>query len=380
MATAMTSHEDPDTAAAGSVTKHPPQPTPDGHAANRRVPDGVARRFLRIDDRYFFPDRTLAFIDTGDRLKVRSHNLEVVHSIVAIMQARGWCAVQLKGTPEFRQKVWHEATLQGIGVRGYAPSDIDMQKLQQALDRNRTHQHSSRIEELDRATTTGATAQSDNRRPARNGLRPPSTGVLLAHAAAPYQFDPTQGMSYYVRVQTEVGERTLWGTDLERAVAESRSGVRVGDQIVLSQRGAHPVAVRVPERNVDGELVGTRKVVGQRMTWTAEKVDYVEALELKAAALRSDALTASTVLTRYPDLGGAVAALKLAEQFAQRLTPQLTDQMRVVQAIRTGLADAVAQGLQVRLPSRQKPQERPDRTHARARTRSTPDDPGIARA
>src|SRR6478752_1136595 len=104
--------------AAGMVEEQPPRPAA---ASNRVVPDAVARRFLRIDDRYFFPDRTLAFVDQGTRLKVRTHNLEVIHSVVAIMQARGWQVVQLKGTEAFRRALWREASLMGIEVRGYAP-------------------------------------------------------------------------------------------------------------------------------------------------------------------------------------------------------------------------------------------------------------------
>lgn len=364
--------EDP--RAAGSVDEHPPNPA---SPSNRIVPDAVARRFLRIDDRYFFADRTLAFIDTGARLKVRTHNLEVVHSIVAIMQARGWQTVRLTGTQEFRQKVWHEATLQGIGVHGYAPGTLEMQQLQRALDRDLAARQARQPSEDRAAPRPDQDIAADERRPTRNGLRPPMRGVLLAHAAAPYQFDPMQRMSYYARVQTEVGERTLWGSDLERALAESRSGAQIGDEVVLSQRGARPVTVRVPERNAQGELVGEKKLVAHRMGWSVEKVQYIESLARKADMLRSGTVAASAVLAQYPDLTGAVTGMKLAEQFAQRLTPRADDQARVVQAIRSGLADAIAQGQQIKLPP-----QRPGQAHVHHRGRGVPilDDPGHPRA
>ena len=369
MPTSQTDTEDP--TAAGSVGEQPPSPA---SASNRIVPDAVSRRFLRIDDRYFFPDRTLAFVDTGTRLKVRTHNLEVVHSIVAIMQARGWQTVALKGTHEFRQKVWHEATLQGIGVRGYEPSAVEMQQLQRALNRDQAiHQR--------RAAPDGRPApgppSTEERRAPRGGLRPPTVGVLLAHAAAPYQFDPMQRMSYYARIQTEVGERTLWGADLERAMVESRSGVRVGDEVVLSQRGARPVTVRVPDRNAEGALVGDKKHIAQRMTWRVEKTEYIESLDRKAALLRNGAVAADAVLSQYPDLAGAVAGMRLAEQFAQRLTPRADDQARVVHAIRSRIADAIAQGQEVKLP----PQRvRQAHVHHRGRSAPTLEDPGHSRA
>ena len=369
MSTTPNDSDDPN--AAGTVGEHP---TSSASASNRIVPDAVSHRFLRIDDRYYFPDRTLAFVDTGTRLKVQTHNLEVVHSIVAIRQARGWQTVSLKGTHEFRQKVWHEATLQGIGVHGYEPSAVEMQQLQRAMDRE---QAMSQGRPGAAGGPASELASTDERRSRRDGLRPPTVGVLLAHAAAPYQFDPTQRMSYYVRIRTEVGERTLWGTDLERALAESRSGVQLGDEVVLSQRGARPVTVRVPDRNAQGELVGDKKRIAQRMSWRVETTQHIESLNQKASLLRNGDVGTDATLSQYPELAGPVAGMRLAEQFAQRLTPRADDQVRVVQAIRTRLADAVAQGQEVKLPPHRMRQAH---IHHRSRSAPAPEEPGHFRA
>ena len=375
---------------AGSVGEHPPGPS---RPSNRIVPDAVAQRFLRIGDRYFFADRTLAFVDHGDRLKVRTHNLEVVHSVVAIMQARGWQTIRVTGTKEFRQKIWHEATMRGIGVQGYEPDPLEMQQLQRALDRDSTrHSHEPAPDKRDMQDKRGArAARSDassqngaspagsppgSSTASRTAMRHPTVGVLLAHAAAPYQFDPAQRMSYYVRIQTEVGERTLWGTDLERAIAESRSAAQVGDEVVLAQRGARAVTVRVPARNAEGELVGDKKLVAQRMTWSVEKVHYLEALERKANIFRTGEVSPVDVLAQFPDLTGAVVGMKLAEQFAQRLTSDAADQARVVEAIRTGLANAIAQGQQIKLPAR----AHQNQAHHRNRSGPSREDPQRSRA
>lgn len=394
---------------AGSVGEHPPVPS---KPSNRIVPDAIAQRFLRIGDRYFFADRSLAFVDHGDRLKVRTHNLEVVHSVVAIMEARGWQTVRVTGTKEFCQKVWHEATMRGMGVQGYEPDPLEMQQLQRALDRDstrRSHEpvpdkrdmremrdkedahdrqgkRNARTARSDVSSQNGASptglptglpTSTGSPTGSRTGMRPPTIGVLLAHAAAPYQFDPAQRMSYYVRIQTEVGERTLWGTDLERAIAESRSAAQAGDEVVLAQCGARAVTVRVPARNAEGELVGDKKLVAQRMTWSVEKVPYLEALERKASLFRTGDVSPVDVVSQFPELTGAVAGMKLAEQFAQRLTPDAADQARVVQAIRTGLANAIAQGHEIKLPAQRAVQNqihhrtrsgpsREDRQHSRA--------------
>jgi hypothetical protein len=289
-----------------------------------------------------------------------------VHSVVAIMQARGWQTIRVTGTKEFRQKVWHEATIRGIGVQGYEPDALEIQQLQRALDRDPPHnQHASANDK--QAAREERNDSAGNRPAPRTAMRPPTVGVLLAHAAAPYQFDSAQRMSYYVRVRTEVGERTLWGTDLERAIAESRSAAGVGDEVVLAQRGARAVTVRVPARNAKGELVGDKKLVAQRMTWSVEKVQYLETLERKAAVFRTGDISSADVLSQFPDLTGAVAGMKLAEQFAQRLTPDAVDQARVVQAIRTSLANAIAQGQQIKLPA-----QRAQQNQVHHRNRSGP--------
>ena len=58
-------------------------------AQPRAIPEAIINRFLRVDDKFYFPDRSLAFVDRGTSLKAASENHEVVRSLVAIAQARG---------------------------------------------------------------------------------------------------------------------------------------------------------------------------------------------------------------------------------------------------------------------------------------------------
>ncbi|WP_431113155.1 LPD7 domain-containing protein [Variovorax paradoxus] len=334
---------DPDAQDANAVREHPPRP---GHAANRIVPEAVAARFLRIGERYFLPDRSLAFVDGGTRLQVLTHNLEVVHGVVAIMQARGWRQVQVTGAPAFRRLLWREATLQGIEVHGHRPGAQELRQIERAAA-HPPGAHSGGAQAL----AAGADAGSVGEGPARSGGRAPVRGILLAHAAAPYRFDPAQRLSYYARVRTEAGERTLWGADLERAIAESRSGVQVGDEVVVRPRGARRVTVRVARRNESDERFGERKLAVSRTAWTVETPRHLEALERKAEMVRGAQLPAGALLAGDPELASAAAGLRLAAQFAQRVTPRTDDRARIVEAIREGLARAVAQGDRIRLPA-----------------------------
>jgi len=45
------------------------------------------------------------------------------------------------------------------------------------------------------------------------------------HGAAPYQHNPHNAMSYFVRIETPSGEREIWGVDLQRALTPIRQTV-----------------------------------------------------------------------------------------------------------------------------------------------------------
>ncbi|MDQ0570054.1 hypothetical protein QFZ42_001888 [Variovorax paradoxus] len=340
-----------------------------------RVPDAIERRYLRVDNRYFFPDRTLAFIDDGARIRVRTENREVLHGVVAIAEARGWRALTVKGTESFRQGMWREAALRGIEVRGYKPTEAEILQMQRAL------KQSPPSREMGAAQTPATRTAPEERGAAmaRDGSRgrggahdaapdptempqdhrsprtaPGSTvqGMLVAAAAAPYQFDPAQRMSFYVRVRTETGDRTVWGSDLERALAESASQPRLGEQVVLTRHGARPVKVLVAQRNAQGELTGEKRIVTQRAVWRIETPDYLRAMDERAMRIRSCETVSPEIRRQHPQLAAAAAGLALAEQYATRVSRDRDSQQRLVQLIRERIADALAQGHSIHLPDR----------------------------
>lgn len=350
---------------AGSVQgqSEVPQDAPQIGRAHPRVPEAIQRRYLQVDDRYFFPDRTLAFIDDGSRIRVRTENHEVMHSVIAIAEVRGWRVIELRGTEAFRQGMWREAVLRGIEARGYSPTQGEVREVRQA-ERART-----------RNQPVEASVERDGAREPRSlrdGPRPPINGVLVAAAAAPYQFHPEQRMSFYVMVRTELGERTIWGADLERALAESASQPRIGDPIVLTQHGTRPVNLRVPARNDAGELIGERKIVAQRARWSIETPEHMRDLRRQARLLRTGQIPGETSLDASPTLATAAAGLKLAEQYARRVTVDGPSQERLVEAIRERMAAAVEQGHTLHLPERKmRPSQRQVRQRA-GRSRKEP--------
>jgi hypothetical protein len=90
------------------------------------VPESVAHRFLKVENDYYFQDRTPAFSDRGRKLATRGANVEVVRSMVEIAKVRGWDTITVKGTEEFRRSAWMEASQDGLTVVGYKPSALDL--------------------------------------------------------------------------------------------------------------------------------------------------------------------------------------------------------------------------------------------------------------
>lgn len=107
------------------------------------MPPSVASRFLQVEREYFFQDQTPAFSDRGNKLATRGTNPEVVRSFIEIAQARGWDAVTVAGTEEFRRSAWLEASRHGMLVTGYKPTALDLAGLANSPARNSVERRAS---------------------------------------------------------------------------------------------------------------------------------------------------------------------------------------------------------------------------------------------
>jgi len=96
-------------------------------------------------------------------------------------------------------------------------------------------------------------------------------GVLLDHGPARFEHDPKKNPSYFVKVETTAGERTVWGKDLERAVAES--GIQIGQRIELEKTGSKPALVVERKFDEQGREVKAKTIETQRNAWQATSPD-----------------------------------------------------------------------------------------------------------
>ena len=110
-------------------------------------------------------------------------------------------------------------------------------------------------------------------------------GKIIEHGAAPYENDAKNTNSYFVKLETERGERTVWGVDLKRALEQGKAGV--GDHIALAYQGRQQVQVKLNDKTTG--QVALQPV--NRNTWDVNRLDSVReevAQRLAEAARATD--------------------------------------------------------------------------------------------
>jgi hypothetical protein len=279
------------------------------------VPKSVTNQYVAHEGKFL--DRkseTVHFEDKGRSLSTASEDRDVIAHMVEVAKAKNWGELQLKGTEEFRRQAWIAAELASVPTRGFKPKAQDRAALTAAREAMRigagegagersTDADKARTNEMESAdaaaqkqpaspesTKTGTPARESA---APEGDRPPAAqpssampaspiqdtptpagvtaGVLVAHGPAPFNHDEKQNDSYYATVRTQDGERTVWGLDLERAIAES--GVQTGQQIELEKGGSRSVTAQQRQFDKKGKELAPKTVTSRRNEWFVSSPD-----------------------------------------------------------------------------------------------------------
>jgi conjugative element/phage-associated large polyvalent protein len=309
------------------------------------VPEPIARRFIQVRNKYYFPGGARAFTDRGNRLTTPSENTEVVRSLIGIAQARGWHEITVRGTERFRQEAWVQATLVGLQVRGYNPSEVEQARVvrNRAQDEGRDAGASSPGADADSIAPTTVGESRATVRPPRAARAPLLTGQLLDYGRATYQHDPKATMSYFVKLKTARGQQVLWGVDLERAFKESLTKPERGDEVGLRSIRRDPVTVRVATRDEAGEVTGEGRVEKLRNRWVVEKLEFFDSRAAAARAVLDASVTPKQGTANHPELVGTYLQVHAA-QLAARMIRDPQDRARFVAMVRETLADSVARG------------------------------------
>jgi putative DNA primase/helicase len=256
---------------------------------NRQVElmEQVHNQFRVSGAKFYFKDQPdkLAMKDKGERMVSASNDERVAKAMATMAEAKGWKTIKISGHPDFRREVWMEASLRGIEVRGYKPSQQELKLLENMRERamRNTVEHERKIEQQrpERASTPDSRAKAPET--VGNAVLRTHAGRVLEHGAANFNHDPEEKPNYFVKLETAQGEKTIWGVDLKRAMTESK--VKPGDDVTLEYRGNTPVTVEALKRDKNGNVIGKEEITTNRNQWDVQKSDNAKVVESVASAL-----------------------------------------------------------------------------------------------
>ena len=315
----------------------------------RAMPERVAQRYTQVGDDYHFPDGNVAFRDEGDRLSTQLENREVIRDLVAIAKERGW-SIQVSGTKEFQRRAWQEAQVAGLTVRNYEPTDLERQQLARRLSRERTAEANSTASTA--SSGPGGASPPADPPAARYSAPAPAAadrvyrGRLVDHGIDRYQFDPRKEESYYVILDTpDRGEQMIWGKDLQRAIEQSLSKPREGQEVVVRQLGAKPVTVSRPVRDPEGQVITQTRVKTHRNRWVVETDEFLRERERLAEVVRDVGIDPKRAVSQHPELAGTYGELHAARLVAlQQHYRNPSDIDRFVNRTREAIAQEIERG------------------------------------
>ena len=320
---------------------------------SKAVPPEIGERFIGIGAKYYFPDGTPAFVDHGAKLTTPSENSEVIRSLIVIAQARDWQHISVTGTKRFRKEAWFAAQQVGIAVRGYKPSEIEQAQLVRGLAAGRGTGRRQEQQTMDtqrptdaRDTRPGASAQGVRVESDKSGGRRDTrfVGRLVDHGRDTYRHDPREQSSYFVKLQTSNGEHEIWGVDLERALRESLSNARTGNDVTVRAVSRESVTVSKREKDIEGRVIGASSVSTHRNEWLVERTEFLAGRESAARTFRDAKISPQEAVRKHPELQGSYLKLQAVKLGAERDFKNPVDRERLLVRARVLIAQSIERG------------------------------------
>jgi len=313
-----------------------------------RVPDSVHERFIQIGDNFYFPDGTEAFRREQNRLTTRSENAIVIQSMVAIAREESATGVvKVGGTDFFKKEAWFAASLVGLEVTGFAPTEFERERLVRALER--------------RAGKPDQTPETSKEKPLKTNEL--ITGKLVDHGPAHYQHQPTEAMSYFVRIETEKGERDIWGVDLERAFRHSLSNPGIGDEVGIRMLAKEAVTVLAAKRDASGQEIGREETAAHRNQWSVERKEFLKERHDMATVFRDTSISGADGIKRHAELEGSYRMLEMGEGHAEGEYSSKLHRQQFVDHLREHLAKNIEYGQPLEPVRAPAPEERARELH-----------------
>ncbi len=259
------------------------------------VPEEIARRYYVQKSKWsgepgYYESSTAtdpAFRDKGAQLVATTDSPATARDLIAVAEHRGWGELQVTGTDAFKREIWLQAMQKDIAVRGFKPTERDLQELSRLreaaadrlnntvapVDRGGAERSPSRGADTgDRApganadrAAAGAGAGADRAPDFKDGIR----GKLVETGRANFKEGDPSSSSPYAEIQLPNGEhKRAWGVGLPDAL--QRSGVAPGDDVIVQRLARETVQVQQRTQDKSTGEWSTQTVDAQRNRWSVE--------------------------------------------------------------------------------------------------------------
>lgn len=113
---------------------------------------------------YYYKDNpeVEAFRDSGKKLETKSSAAYVAKSMIELAESKNWDSIKVTGTEKFKREAWLQASAKGIEVKGYKPTEQDLQDLEKQKKTNTIEQGektNDRTSEAEQETETKTTSE-----------------------------------------------------------------------------------------------------------------------------------------------------------------------------------------------------------------------------
>ena len=195
---------------------------------------------------------------------------------------------------------------------------------------------------IDSSASASPRFSSREIRPRRGGSL--LVGRLTEHGRANYQFRTDENASYFVKLLTSRGAKTLWGKDLERALNAGETRPKVGDLIGARRAGREAVTVMARHRLTDGRTVTEEAHYAHRTRWIVEKVQFFAERARLARRLRDEQADVRETVRAHPELKSSFLSVRAAQDFAARRIADPKDRERFLSLMREAMAASIHRG------------------------------------
>ena len=99
----------------------------------------------------------MVFEDKGQLISAQSSDVDDVRAMIELAKTKNWSKIKVSGAEEFKREAWLAASMQGVEVTGYKPTQQDI-----ALFENAKSKIQNKIELIDHKVAMDAPQTTTN--------------------------------------------------------------------------------------------------------------------------------------------------------------------------------------------------------------------------